>query len=88
MLSLLLLELLHQAIIEYTNSVGLYNTDADTLVAADASSIGLGAILTQKQQNNQWLPIAYASRALTPSVRRYAQIDIRSYACEISRVLD
>ena len=52
-------------------------------MAADA---GLGAILTQKQQNNQWLPIAYTSRALTPTESRYTQIKKEAlaitYACE------
>lgn len=38
--------------------LAIYNPEADTIVAADASSVGLGAVLTQKQQNNQWLPIA------------------------------
>ena len=66
--------------------LALYNPEADTKVAADASSIGLGAVLTQKQQNNQWLPIAYASRALTSTESRYAQIEKEAlaltHACE------
>ena len=66
--------------------LALYNPDVETLVAADASSLGLGAILTQKQQDEKWLPIAYASRALTPTECRYAQIEKEAlaltYACE------
>ena len=66
--------------------LALYNPNADTLVAADASSFGLGAVLTQKQDNDEWLPIAYVSRALTPTERRYAQIEKEAlaitYACE------
>ena len=57
--------------------LAIYNPEADTIVAADASSIGLGAVLTQKQQNNRWLSIAYALRALTPTESRYAQIEKR-----------
>ena len=51
--------------------LALYNPNANTLVAADASSFGLCAVLTQKQDKDEWLPIAYASRALTPTERRY-----------------
>ena len=67
--------------------LALYNPTADTLVAADASSFGLGAVLPQKQDNDEWLPITYyVSRALTPTERRYAQIKKEAlaitYACE------
>ena len=66
--------------------LALYNPDADTQVAADASSFGLGAVLTQKQQNEKWLPVAYASRTLTPTECRYVQIKketlVITYACE------
>ena len=66
--------------------LALYNPNAETLVAADASSFGLGAVLTQKQDKDEWLPIAYASRALTPTEHRYAQIEKEAlaitYACE------
>jgi len=43
--------------------LAIYNLDADTTVAADVLSIDIGTVLTQKQQNDQWLPIAYALRA-------------------------
>jgi len=64
----------------------LYNPAADTVVAADASSFGLGAVLTQKQSDNQWRPIAYASSALSSAETRYAQIEKEAqaitYTCE------
>ena len=64
----------------------MYNPEADTIVAADASSIGLGAVLTQKQQIGKWLPTAYALRAPTPTESRYAQIEKEAlaitYACK------
>ena len=66
--------------------LAMYNPEADTIVSADASSIGLGAVLTQKQQSGKWFPIAYASRALTPTEGRYAQIEkgalAITYACK------
>ena len=66
--------------------LALYNPAADTIVAADASSFGLDAVLTQKQPDNQWQPVAYASRALSSTETRYAQIEKEAlaitYACE------
>ena len=52
-----------------------YNPNHETKLSTDASAYGLGAVLTQKQTNDQWRPIAYASRALSPTEQRYAQIE-------------
>ena len=51
-----------------------YSVDRDTVISADASSYGLGAVIRQVQPNGQLRPIAYASRALTETEQRYAQI--------------
>ena len=40
-----------------------------------SSSQGLGAILTQQQQNGDYQPIAYGSRALTPTELCYSQTE-------------
>ena len=44
------------------------------LISADASKFGMGAVLLQ-QHEDQWLPISYASRSLTKTEARYAQIE-------------
>ena len=47
-----------------------YNLEEEVTLQCDASQHGLGAALLQKGQ-----PVAYASRALTPTETRYAQIE-------------
>ena len=54
--------------------LSLYDPSADTKIAADVSSFGLGAVLLQSHPSG-WRPVAYASRALTETERRYAQIE-------------
>ena len=52
----------------------LYNPAANIKLSADASSYGVGAVLLQ-ETNNEWQPVAYASRTMTDTERRYAQIE-------------
>lgn len=47
-----------------------YDTAAKSKISADASSFGLGAVLLQQKQEG-WKPVAYASRSLTETERRY-----------------
>ena len=65
--------------------LALYNPQASTKISADASSYGLGAVLLQKHEET-WKPIAYASRSMSDTEQRYAQIEKEAlavtWACE------
>ena len=52
----------------------LYNPQAHTKVCSDASSYGVGTVLMQKSDST-WKPVAFASRTLTKTEKRYAQIE-------------
>ena len=51
-----------------------YDLSKETKIPTDASKKGLGAVLLQKHEGD-WLPVAYASRALTATEQRYAAIE-------------
>uniref|UniRef100_A0A3B3IAC9 ribonuclease H n=1 Tax=Oryzias latipes TaxID=8090 RepID=A0A3B3IAC9_ORYLA len=58
-----------------------FKLGAPTVVISDASPVGLGAVLLQTQQDGQNKPVAYASRSLTPTERRYSQIEREALGC-------
>ena len=58
-----------------------FHLDAPTFVVTDASPVGLGAILLQDQGTGQGKPIAYISRSLLPTERRYSQIECEVLGC-------
>ena len=41
-------------------------------VTADSSSDGLGAVLSQKSEDDTWHTVAYASRSVSSTEKRYA----------------
>ena len=57
----------------------LYDPTVPTKVSADASSYGLGAVLLQKSEDS-WKPVAFASRSMSETKRRYAHIEKEALA--------
>ena len=50
------------------------------VLETDASIDGLGAVLSQTQEDGKLHPIAYASRALTPGEKNYGITDLETLA--------
>ncbi|XP_062511800.1 uncharacterized protein K02A2.6-like [Corticium candelabrum] len=67
-------------------ALAYFDHTARTQVIADASPVGLGAVLVQQQPNGSSRAICYASRTLTSVERRYSQTEKEAlglvWACE------
>ena len=57
-----------------------FSPKKETMVSANASSYGLGAVLLQRQTDGEWRPVVYISRSLTPTEVQYAQIEKEALA--------
>ena len=55
--------------------LALYDPNRETKVNADASSYRIGGVVMQQQDNGDWKPISYVSRALSPVECRYSQVE-------------
>ncbi|KAK3731800.1 hypothetical protein QZH41_007620 [Actinostola sp. cb2023] len=55
--------------------VAHYDANAELVLACDASSTGIGAVLQQRAPNGDLKPVVFASRSLTMTERNYAQIE-------------
>ncbi len=69
-----------------TQVLAQYKPEAKTKVSTDASSFGLGAVLSQMQNEKEWRPVAFISRSLSETEQRYAQVEKEAlavtWACE------
>ena len=52
-----------------------YNPNKKILLSTDASSYGIGAVLTQQMEDGSEQPIGIASRTLSPAEKKYSQLD-------------
>ena len=57
-----------------------YNPTRPTIISADASNTGLGAVLFQVQDDGQRRPVCYASRSLSDTEKRCAVIEKEALA--------
>jgi len=69
-----------QSLVSSNCVLTLFDPCRKTCVSADASSFGLGAVLTQQQPSGEWRPVAYISKSMTPTKQRYAQIEKEALA--------
>lgn len=60
--------------------LGFFNPKDITILVADASPCGLGAVLMQENRNKQGRIIAYASKSLTELERKYFQTEREALA--------
>ena len=68
--------------------LALYDPNRETKVNADAPSYGIGGVIMRQQDNGDWKPIPYVSRALSPVECRHLQVEKEClafvWACELS----
>ena len=63
-----------------------FDTQKETEITVDASPVGLGGVLTQKDSKGYDRVVAYGSRSLTEVEQRYSQLEREAlgvvWACE------
>ena len=62
------------------DTLAYFNPALKTKVIADASPVGLGAVLLQEQGEGAWRAVCYASKSLSAVERRYSQTEKEALA--------
>ena len=57
-----------------------YNPHAETIVTIDASPVGVGTVLSQKQPDGNIKPITFGSKSLNETEQRYSQMECEALA--------
>lgn len=57
--------------------LALYDPSSETKVSAEALSVGMGAVLLQRSKKGEWRQVVLASRLLSETETRHAQIERR-----------
>lgn len=65
--------IIKQRIMECTKALGYFSETDRTILYTDASPVALGAVLVQESDTRHPRIISFASKALTPTERKYAQ---------------
>lgn len=69
-----------QKLVASTPTVAIFDESCPTFVSTDASDVGLGAVLSQLQNGVEKV-VAYASRTLSDTERRYSTGEKEALAC-------
>lgn len=73
-------EAVKNAIMNCTTSQGFFSTKDETFLYTDASPRALGAVLVQTDSEGKSRVISFASKSLTPTERRYPQVQREALA--------
>ena len=60
-----------------------FDPSLEIIVACDASDYGIGAVLSHKMPNGSERPVAFMSRTLNRTERKYSQIEKEGLACVV-----
>lgn len=58
--------------------LAIYDRNRETQLHCDASSLGFGSVLLQKQDDGKFHPIAYFSKTTTPAESRYHSFELET----------